>query len=175
MFLLDLLRACFAEADVDGDGSITLSEFKNFLDRFGIVLPKEDTFADVFAEYDINRDYVLDFEEFKSFILQTRLLVLQDNTKDGVAEEFGIDESLFRVLAKYFFSKADANGDGLISVEETREVLRDYGFDSRRFREFFEKYDANGDGAIDAREFRGLLVEEGIVRPVERPSKCAIL
>jgi Ca2+-binding EF-hand superfamily protein len=175
--LLDLLRACFAEADTNGDGAITIPEFTHFLNLHGIKFPEEENFAAVFEKYDVDRDYVLEFEEFKSFLLQTRLLAVQDNNRDGVAEQFGIDESLFRVLTKYFFSKVDLDKDGFISVEETREVLQAYGFEARQFQEVFDRHDANKDGAIDELEFRALLAEEGIVRPVEPkpPSQCSIL
>ena len=33
---MDLLRAAFADADADGDGSITSEEFKAFLDRHSL-------------------------------------------------------------------------------------------------------------------------------------------
>ena len=74
--LLDVLRACFAEADTNGDGAITIPEFTHFLDLHGIKVPEEENFAAVFEKYDVNRDYVLEFEEFKSFLLQTRLLAV---------------------------------------------------------------------------------------------------
>ena len=45
--LLDLLRACFADADADGDGAITLAELKSFLSRHGILLPHEQGFVEV--------------------------------------------------------------------------------------------------------------------------------
>ena len=51
------------------------------------------------------------------------------------------------------------------------------GFEAKSAKSVFEKYDANGDGGIDETEFRGLLIEEGIVRPVEdEPSStCTLL
>ena len=138
---------------------------------------RREAVAAAFEEHDVNSDCILEFEEFKSFLLQTRLLALQDNNKDGVVEEFGIDQNLFRLLARYFFTKADTDGDGIISVDEIQQVLKHYGFEARRAESVFEKYDANGDGGIDETEFRGLLIEEGIVRPVEdEPSStCTLL
>merc|ERR1712224_966570 len=93
------------------------------------------------STHDVNSDYTLEFEEFKSFLLQTRLLALQDNNKDGVVEEFGIDQNLFRILAKYFFTKADTDGSGIISVDEIKQVLKHYGFDARCADAAFKKYD----------------------------------
>ena len=84
--LLDLVLACFAEADMDGDGSITLSEFKSFLDRHGIALDQH--FAEAFSVQDEDRNYMLDLDEFKSLLLQTRLVAVQDNNKDGSVAEF---------------------------------------------------------------------------------------
>ena len=45
---------------------------------------------------------MLDLEEFKRLLLQTRLLAVQDNDEDGRATEFGVDEALFRFLARSF-------------------------------------------------------------------------
>ena len=132
--MLSLLRACFAEADVDGDGFITLAEFKIFMDRQKIVLPGEQSFTDVvdkrdvrsglqllaFAKHDTNRDFVLDFDEFKNFVLQ--MLAPEDRRNDATVDERGVEEDLFRVLANYFFSKADTDRDGLVSANEIREV-----------------------------------------------------
>jgi Ca2+-binding EF-hand superfamily protein len=176
--LLDLVLACFREADADGDGSITLSEFKSFLDRHGITLDQH--FAEIFCVQDADANYELDLEEFKSLLLQTRLVAVQDNNKDGSVAEFGVDEQLFRLLARSFFAKADADKDGLISAAEIQQVLTHYGFEADGAASVFEKYDGNGDGAIDEEEFRSFLVEEGVVRAVEAKedaptSNCTIL
>ena len=110
------------EADADGDGSITLSEFKSFLDRHGITLDQH--FAEIFCVQDADANYELDLEEFKSLLLQTRLVAVQDNNEDGSAAEFGVDEKLFRLLARSFFAKADTDGDGLIDRAEFGEIMR---------------------------------------------------
>jgi Ca2+-binding EF-hand superfamily protein len=174
--LLDLLRACFSDADVDGDGSITLAELKEFLMRHEIDLPEEQKFFEVLEMDKAKRtegggaDYTLEFEEFKSFLLQTRLLALQDNNHDGKVEEFGIDQHLHRILARSLFKKADTDGDGSISLDEIKQVLKHYGFEASSAESVFKKYDANGSGGIDETEFSGFLVEEGIVRAVEKPT-----
>ena len=63
---------------------------------------------------------MLDFDEFKNFVLQ--MLAPEDRRNDATVDERGVEEDLFRVLANYFFSKADTDRDGLVSANEIREV-----------------------------------------------------
>jgi Ca2+-binding EF-hand superfamily protein len=181
LVLLDLLRACFAEADVDGDGLITLAEFKLFLERQDIPVPGEEMFTDVedkrdvrsglqllaFAKHDTNKDFVLEFEEFKNFLLNMPSLTQPGEQTDTIANARGTEDNLARVLAKYFFAQADSNKDGLISENETRLVLKCFGFDGNDIKAAFGKYDVERRDAINQEQFGQLLFEKGVIRPAE--------
>lgn len=65
-FLFMHSRTCFSLLDVDGDASITLSEFINFGFLFGFTGRAAKA---IFSEFDVEGDRELSFEEFRIFTL----------------------------------------------------------------------------------------------------------
>lgn len=59
-----------------------------------------------------------------------------------------------KARARLQFDRFDKNGDGLISVDEYREVMANLGeFPETTVRAIFDKKDANGDGVLSFEEF----------------------
>lgn len=181
--LLDLLQACFKDADQDSDGAITMTEFKEFVGRHGIVFDGE-TWMEVFTDADPNRDYKLSFGEFKNLLLQTRLVALQDNLQDGREAEFGVHTALRGLLATHIFQKADADKDGRISREEVQQLLKSFSIaraelPKDEFEKLFSSHDTDQDGSISVGEFEELLLSTHLVgepaKKEEKDSWCSIL
>lgn len=59
-----------------------------------------------------------------------------------------------KARARLQFDRFDKNGDGLISVDEYRDVMANLGeFPETTVRAIFDNKDANGDGMLSFEEF----------------------
>ncbi len=108
-------RPSFAELDADGDGNLTVAEFKAQA-------------AARFAEADTNGDGVLSVEELtaaataraaeRAAIMIARMIEFRDADGDGALSqaEMGGDSG------ERMFARLDADGDGVISAEEYEQA-----------------------------------------------------
>ena len=108
-------RPSFATLDADGDGSLTVAEFKAQADKR-------------FAEVDTNGDGVLSVEELTAHAsaraaertakMIARMIEFRDADGDGALSlaEMGGDSG------ERMFGHLDANGDGVISAEEFEQA-----------------------------------------------------
>lgn len=141
------LKELFKSFDVDGDGTITLEEFKQGL-RAG--MGGGDALSDaeiekVMQEADVDGSGAIDYNEFLASTVNLSLLQRED------------------VLRKMFL-ELDADGSGTLTVEEIEAALGQTslgGIDHADVLELVRRADANGDGVIDFDEFVAEWRKEG--------------
>jgi len=129
-----LLEKAFQESDSNGDGLISIDEFRDVVQRFnqGHKQPmSEEQLIRVFNDADVNGDHFIDYKELIMACVHHRLL--------------SSEERLWRV-----FSELDANNDNYITTEELARVL---GKRSSEAEELLKEVDTNHDGKISYSEF----------------------
>ena len=84
--LLDVVAGqIFAQADADGDGSISKSEIEGVLTAYS--LPFE-TLDSAFAAIDTDGNGAIDAEEFKAFLLEQGVVAVKEKEAKGFFEQF---------------------------------------------------------------------------------------
>ncbi|KAI3462755.1 hypothetical protein Pfo_019418 [Paulownia fortunei] len=133
------LKMVFHKFDSNGDGKISLDEYKKALKVLGGVTTKGEA-AQVFRAADNDGDGFIDFEEFSKVC-----------STDGGVKSSEI-QAAFRVF--------DGNGDGKISSEELMEVLRRMGerCSLEGCKKMIRQVDRDGDGLIDMDEFMNMMI-----------------
>lgn len=133
--------AAFSHFDKDGSGSITVHELRLVVDELGHRVTNNELGA-MMMEMDSDGNGSIDFSEFLAMMAKRMLL------SDGEQEML---ES-FQVL--------DADGDGVLSLEELHSLLTTLGdkLSPRECEEILRLADTNGDGRIDYKEFVKLLL-----------------
>jgi len=126
----------FREMDLNGDGTIELSEMSSVASSLGI---PESEMGAIVGKLDRNGNCNVDITEFVSAM---------------VMEQENADEMLIRKA----FSKMDRNGDARVTKKELFGVLRQYSgtVATEEVSNFVGKADDDGDQKIDYREFMGL-------------------
>lgn len=134
-------RAAFQMFDEDGSGSISTKEFIKVLKNLGQNVTKEEA-ENLMKELDVDGSGEIDFEEFISYMKKIR-----------VQEEINEEDVVIRA-----FQTFDTNNDGVISLEEFRNILCNLGqdrFTIEECDEVFKEADMNNDGVLNYREFVG--------------------
>ncbi|XP_063691174.1 calmodulin-like isoform X5 [Bolinopsis microptera] len=129
-------REAFSLFDKDGDGTITTTELGTVMKSLG-QSPCESDLQDMINEVDADGNGTIDFKEF-----------LEMMTKH--MKEADCDQEL-REAFKVF----DQNGDGFISAEELKTVMRNLGetLTDDEIDQMIKEADSNGDGSVDYEEF----------------------
>ena len=154
----------------DGDGRLSKDDLSGFIARYS--LHHVTGLMMVYA--DLSDESALGFDDFKAALLRCKLITLQENSDAGGT--YGVHDSLVRVCADVFFSSADVDGDGTITLDEVELMFAKFGLGgSARAAEAFEEYDADQSGAIDKTEFVRLLLGEKVLAQPAAASSCAIL
>jgi calcium-dependent protein kinase len=135
------LRDTFLSLDENSDGMLSLTEMKEGLSRAGLaVLPND--MKEIMDGVDADGSGVIDYTEFLAATLEQRQYLQED-----------VCWTAFRVF--------DLNGDGKVSKEELKTMLRSGSaeevMDVDACADVLKEVDKNGDGAVDFQEFMGML------------------
>ncbi|CAE7567428.1 CPK2 [Symbiodinium pilosum] len=139
---IDELRRMFMAMDRNGDGTLTVVEVKDALDKAGIAMP--GNMEQLLHEADTDGSGVIDYTEFLAATLDKKVYVQED-------------------IVWTAFKKFDLDNNGSIDMKELAQVigdeqvveamnLKDRG-DVSNLVHIFEQVDKNGDGKIDFEEF----------------------
>ncbi|XP_070538780.1 calmodulin [Ptychodera flava] len=129
-------KEAFALFDKDGDGTITTKELGTVMRSLG-QNPTEAELQDMINEVDADGNGTIDFQEF--------VVMMAKKMKETDQEE-ELREA-FRVF--------DKDGDGFISADELRHVMRNLGeqLTDDEIEEMIREADADGDGQVNYEEF----------------------
>jgi len=132
-------RAAFQMFDEDGSGTISTKEFIKVLKNLGQNVTKEEA-ENLMKELDVDGSGEISFDEFISYMRKIK-----------VQEEINEEDVVIRA-----FQTFDKNNDGVISLEEFRNILCNLGQDRFSYDEcdeVFKEADMNKDGVLNYREF----------------------
>jgi calcium-binding protein CML len=110
----------FQHFDTDGDGAITLAEFKSAMKRQNPKMADKEIEA-MMKRLDTNGDGNIDFREFAAMEIFKQFDVDNDGEitiaefKNGMSK---LNPSLSEKEVKFYFSQMDVDGDGTISFKE---------------------------------------------------------
>jgi len=133
-------KEAFSLFDKNGDGTISIKEFATVVRSLGLN-PNEEELKVMVEEIDSNKNGIIEFNEFVDFM---ELKMKKRETEEDLVEAF-------RVF--------DIDGDGLISEEEVRKVMEEFGskLSEKEISEIFEVADIDKDGNLNFSEFIGML------------------
>ena len=133
---IEHFRNTFKVFDINNDGTITIDELENVLRSMG-QNPTREELVDLMNEADIDGNGSIDEHEF---------LIMMANRKVDEMEEHHF-EAAFKVF--------DKNGDGSISHDEMKIVMKELGDEmtDKEIDDLIEEADEDGDGEIDYDEF----------------------
>mmetsp|Transcript_37018 Transcript_37018/g.49073 ORF Transcript_37018/g.49073 Transcript_37018/m.49073 type:complete len:207 (-) Transcript_37018:373-993(-) len=136
-------KEAFGMFDIDGDGTITLSELQEIMKSLGSTSSKEELTAMV-KSVDVNGDGEIDFEEF--------LVLMKSQNKDNDPD---------RDLRKAF-NVFDKDGSGSISQSELKELMQQLGqkLSDQELAAMMSEVDSDGNGEIDFEEFKNMMVSQ---------------
>lgn len=165
-------HAMWEKHDADGDGFLSIAEFKS-MPR--IARLPEDKQRQLFNRFDKNKDGKISREELRDMRHarvqnrpthgMRRLMELDVDGSGGVSlEEFRVAEFLANLppeRIEALFRRLDTDGDGQITPKDRPEfspMFRrgegGHGERSAPYRRFFNRLDADQSGSIDIDEFR---------------------
>eukprot|EP00439_Symbiodinium_sp_Y106_P078443 s1332_g17.t1 len=140
--MIDELQRMFMTVDRNGDGTLTVVDVKDALDKAGIATP--GNMEQLLGEADTDGSEVIDYTEFLAAALDKKVYLQED-------------------IVWTAFKKFDMDSNGSIDMKELAQVigdeqvveamnLKDSG-DVGSLVHIFEQVDKNGDGKIDFDEF----------------------
>jgi len=159
---IDELRRMFMSMDRNGDGTLTVMEVKDAMDKAGLAMPSN--LEQLLHEADTDGSGVIDYTEFLAATLDKKVYVQED-------------------IVWTAFKKFDLDNNGSIDIKELNQVIGDEEVveamnlkDSSQLGsldQIFEQVDKNGDGKIDFEEFFQMIrgVENGSQAPDGQPTK----
>lgn len=134
------LRDTFMALDNNGDGLLTVNELKEGLAKAGLKEIPADL-QQIMEEVDSDGSGVIDYTEFLAATLDKKVYMSED-----------VCWQAFRIF--------DRDGDGKISQDEIKEVLKDSDVQNAAAKDMAEllaDIDKNGDGEIDFEEFMQMM------------------
>ena len=155
------LTVLFRSIDVDKNGFVERKDFDQIASNFARIRGWESGSYDyenlhnqvisMWENYwinaDINQDNRVSLDEFFESCNQQ---FVADNNSSAAAWEQPM-AALFDVI--------DINGDEKIALEEYKQFLTAYDFNTSGYEEIFQKLDVNGDGYISKQEYLQLIKE----------------
>jgi len=140
--------ASFAAIDLNGDGAISIDEFRDHLRTCEWSL---ETISAVFGALDVNKDGVLGLEELAEGF--ARYASLRRAPGLGWSNDEMTEAEDAAVAA--VFAEIDADESGEVSMQECSTHLQGKrGFSPEAVEFIFEAIDLNMDGSISVEEFR---------------------
>lgn len=140
--IADLMKM-FKSLDVDDDGLLTYEELRDGIAKSAMRKMHKSIDLKAFMEgVDADGSGLIDYTEFLAAALDKK-------------------HYMQRGVCWAAFSVFDANGDGKITAEELRAVLKDDGvndlMDGYSSKDILEEVDGNGNGSIDFEEFMQMM------------------
>ncbi|GMI69379.1 CALMODULIN LIKE 7, ROOT HAIR SPECIFIC 1 [Hibiscus trionum] len=140
------LKKIFQMFDKNRDGAITKKELNDSLENLGIFISDGD-FTQMIERIDVNGDMCIDIDEFSE---------LYQTIMDSKDEEEDMKEA---------FNVFDRNGDGYISVDKLRSILKLLGLKQGKamedWKRMITKVDLDGDGRVNFMEFKQMMKRGG--------------
>jgi len=136
---VETLQNTFRTLDKNGDGMLSPQEVKEGLANLGMNVPPG--LEEILKNVDSNGSGNIDYSEFLAATIDKQVLMRRDVCWEA-----------FRVF--------DTNGDGKLSLEELRQLLKDHvrsNLDDAKIKKMIAEVDANGDGEISFEEFCAML------------------
>jgi len=140
------LKSIFMQLDKNGDGSLTVQEIREGLQKAGMKEVPPDL-EQLMKEVDSDGSGVIDYTEFLAATIDKKQYLQED-----------VCWAAFRVF--------DIDGNGKISAEELQHVLgmEEVGKalgDLNEVKKMIQEVDKNGDGEIDFDEFMAMMKSRG--------------
>jgi len=165
--LEEVLAEMFIQADADGSGALSLTEFKSVLKNANLGLSDKDAKL-LYAEADMDENGEVTYQEFIPLAVDlVQSMYARMEAADAAAEEeeeardlaaeqlHGMGrEELNKVMAD-IFKRADADGSGALSLQEFRKCLKDadIGLTKKEINILMAECDVDQDGTISYDEF----------------------
>jgi Ca2+-binding EF-hand superfamily protein len=146
----------FEAMDADQDGFLEEEDFEALTERWVGIRGWEPGSV----EYDRMRSIMMGW--------WATLLTMSDQDRDDkvsldelmlVVDRLGSMDAEVMATADSMFDAIDENGDGLIAVEEHKQVVQAWKGSDAGVEEVFPRLDVNGDGYLSRAEFRELWAE----------------
>ena len=143
----EITRDLFKVIDKDGDGKITVAEFKEHIGKSNKDTTEDDTNTNDYVEflmrvYDLDGNGSLEFPEF----LEINAFITYEKKP---TEEY--IKQLFRALDKD--NKSFVSSDDITRFCRTFKAVDDVPYDDTKMKELIKILDINGDGEINYNEF----------------------
>ncbi|RCH96859.1 hypothetical protein CU097_013969 [Rhizopus azygosporus] len=158
---LKSLKEAFNLYDTDHEGAIDVNKFENIVKSLGMIGTDDQRIRELIKENDSNHDGKIDFEEFVNIMNQ-----LVSQSPLASPHETRTNQHYSKRMSRHeldelkmCFDKFDKNGDGQISEEELREVMKGLGehLTEKEIKDMMNDADTNKDGHIDFEEFKQLM------------------
>lgn len=133
-------REAFNLFDKDGSGTITTDEFIKVLKNLGQKVSKEEA-EKICTDLDADGSGEVDFDEFVSYMQKMK----------AESEELSEEDKVKRAFRTF-----DLNGDGTISKDEFRYILKGLGddkFSEEEVDQLFREADIDNDQKLNYNEF----------------------
>ena len=156
----------FKQFDFDGDGSLTMNEFKRAFRALGLKKrdgSKMEVDEKMFRSFDTNGDGMVSLEEFEKNLRPKTRAKIEDRLNMGWRFDHEKWATSLARHAKWDMSKVfknfDSDGDGYLSMREFQRAFRALGLKKRSGakmevdQSMFNSFDTNGDGVVSLKEF----------------------
>ena len=139
---IDKIRRQFLILDKDGNGELSFEELNDILKDPELKMSRQDV-KNLLHEFDYDLDGTIDVHEF---------LLLMAKKKNQKLIHRAI---VLRTRIRRTFNELDRDGNGYISKEEFKGVMRKQGLPLKKsqLNAIMAEADKNGDGKIDYDEF----------------------
>ena len=172
--LEQLLTEMFHQADVDGSGALSMTEFREVLKMADLGLTDRET-KRVMAEADFDGNGEISYNEFiplavdlvQSMYAKMEMEQARAQEEDEAREEaknyllHGMTKEEVEAVMTEIFMKSDADGSGQLSITEFQKCCRDadIGLTRKEVNILMHQCDVDGDGQISYEEFVPLCFE----------------